>query len=89
MVKNGTKNSGSDNGKLEALEKAIVNIEERFGKGAILRLGEASSEIDIEIIPSGSLALDLALGVGGIPRGRITGSSVQRHQVRPLSHSMW
>jgi len=56
----------------KALELAIGQIEKRFGKGSIMKLGESAAIQTIEAIPSGSLALDLALGVGGIPRGRIT-----------------
>jgi recombination protein RecA len=56
----------------KALDLAISQIEKRFGKGAIMKLGEASALQPAEVIPSGSLSLDLALGVGGIPRGRIT-----------------
>ena len=55
----------------KALELAIGQIEKRFGKGSIMKLGEAATMSSVEAIPSGSLALDLALGVGGIPRGRI------------------
>lgn len=56
----------------KALELAISQIEKRFGKGSVMKLGEAASNTVDEVIPSGSLALDLALGVGGIPKGRIT-----------------
>ncbi len=55
----------------KALELAIGQIEKRFGKGSIMKLGEAAIMSSVEAIPSGSLALDVALGVGGIPRGRI------------------
>ena len=55
----------------KALELAISQIERHFGKGSIMKLGEAAVSSVVEAIPSGSLALDLALGVGGIPRGRI------------------
>lgn len=55
----------------KALELAIGQIEKRFGKGSIMKLGESAAMSSVEAIPSGSLALDLALGVGGIPRGRI------------------
>lgn len=72
MVKNTTGNNGSGEGKLKALQDAIGQIEKRFGKGAILRLGESGARMAVEVIPSGSLSLDLALGVGGIPRGRVT-----------------
>lgn len=57
--------------KKKALEMAIVQIEKQFGKGSIMKLGEASSRLSVEVIPTGSLALDIALGVGGIPRGRV------------------
>ena len=56
----------------KALELAIGQIEKRFGKGSIMKLGESATLPPIAAIPTGSLALDLALGVGGIPRGRIT-----------------
>ncbi len=56
----------------KALELAIGQIEKRFGKGSIMKLGDSASMSPIEAIPTGSLALDLALGIGGIPRGRIT-----------------
>lgn len=58
--------------KSKALGLAIEQIEKRFGKGSIMRLGESAVMQQVEIIPSGSLALDLALGVGGIPKGRVT-----------------
>ena len=57
--------------KQEALENALKKIEKDFGKGAIMRLGDAKANMDIEVIPTGILPLDIALGVGGIPRGRI------------------
>ncbi|MFC2051203.1 recombinase RecA [Chloroflexota bacterium] len=56
----------------KALELAIGQIEKRFGKGSIMKLGESAAMVPIEAIPSGSLSLDLALGAGGIPIGRIT-----------------
>lgn len=52
------------------LEETIKNLQQKFGEGAIMRLGEAP-RVDVEVIPTGSISLDLALGVGGIPRGRI------------------
>lgn len=55
-----------------AIDLAMAQIERQFGKGSIMRMGEADSRLQIEAIPTGSIALDLALGVGGIPRGRIT-----------------
>jgi len=58
--------------KEKALELAIGQIEKRFGKGSIMKLGESTAILPVGVIPSGSLSLDLALGLGGIPRGRIT-----------------
>jgi recombination protein RecA len=57
--------------KEKALELAISQIEKRFGKGSVMKLGE-NTHTPIDVIPSGSLSLDIALGVGGIPKGRIT-----------------
>jgi len=57
--------------KNRALETAIAQIERQFGKGSIMRLGDAAAKFNIEVIPTGALPLDLALGVGGVPRGRI------------------
>ena len=57
--------------KLKALDLAMRQIEKDFGKGSIMKLGEASSKMNIEVIPTGALSLDIALGVGGIPRGRV------------------
>src|SRR5690606_17089654 len=54
-----------------ALELALLQIEKQHGKGSVMKLGEASARMNIEVIPTGALALDIALGVGGIPRGRI------------------
>ena len=57
--------------KQKALEMALSQIEKQFGKGAVMKLGDAAAKISISTIPSGCLELDYALGVGGIPRGRI------------------
>ncbi len=57
--------------KKEALASALKQIEKDFGKGSIMRLGEAAVNMNVEVIPSGILPLDMALGVGGVPRGRI------------------
>jgi recombination protein RecA len=56
----------------QALELAISQIERQFGKGAVMRLGARGALDEVPVIPTGSIALDLALGVGGIPRGRVT-----------------
>lgn len=57
--------------KNQALENALAQIEKQFGKGSIMRMGESSLKMSIDVIPTGSLALDIALGVGGVPRGRV------------------
>lgn len=57
--------------KLKALDAAISKIEKDFGKGAIMKLGDSASSMNVETVPTGSLSLDLALGLGGIPKGRI------------------
>ncbi len=62
---------GNGKEKQQALELALGRIEKQFGKGSVMRLGEAT-KLNVDVIPTGSLALDLALGVGGVPRGRIT-----------------
>src|SRR4051812_34426631 len=60
-----------NNQKGKALELAMAQIEKAYGKEAIMKLGERAAKIKIEAIPTGVLSLDLALGVGGFPRGRI------------------
>ena len=56
----------------QALDLAIAQIERQFGKGSIMRLGSGGPLEEIESIPTGAIALDVALGVGGLPRGRVT-----------------
>ena len=60
-----------DENRKKALTAALSQIEKQFGKGAIMRLGEGITLQEVTVIPSGSLALDIALGVGGLPRGRV------------------
>ena len=60
-----------DENKIKALDGVMGQIEKQYGKGAIMRLGESAGDTDIEVIPTGCLSLDLAIGVGGLPRGRI------------------
>ncbi|MEZ5908822.1 MAG: recombinase RecA [Hyphomicrobiaceae bacterium] len=62
---------GGSMDKHKALDAALAQIERHFGKGSIMRLGQNDKAIDIEAIPTGSLGLDIALGIGGLPRGRI------------------
>ena len=57
--------------KLKALSAAITQIEKSYGKGSIMKLGDSSANMNIETIPTGSLSLDIALGLGGIPKGRV------------------
>ncbi len=57
--------------KLKALDAALAQIERQYGKGAVMKLGDPSSQMNVETTPTGSLSLDIALGLGGIPKGRI------------------
>ena len=57
--------------KLKALDAALSQIEKQYGKGAVMKLGDPSTKMNVETIPTGSLSLDIALGLGGIPKGRI------------------
>ena len=57
--------------KTKALDAALSQIERAFGKGSIMRLGQNEQVVEIATVPTGSLGLDIALGVGGLPRGRI------------------
>lgn len=59
------------NEKLKALDAALGQIEKQFGKGAVMKLGDPAAQMNIETIPTGSLSLDIALGLGGIPKGRV------------------
>jgi recombination protein RecA len=60
-----------DNEKQKALESVLAQIEKNYGKGAIMKLGDSAGDKNIDVIPTGCLSLDLALGIGGVPRGRI------------------
>lgn len=60
-----------DDNKIKALESAVSQIEKQYGKGSIMKLGESKTNMNIETIPTGSISLDIALGLGGIPKGRI------------------
>ena len=57
--------------KIKALEAAISNIERSYGKGSIMKLGDPSASLNVETVPTGSISLDIALGMGGVPKGRI------------------
>src|SRR5216110_1450083 len=67
-----TRMAEAKNDRRQALELAIAQIERQFGKGSIMRLGAGGPLEEIAVIPTGALSLDLALGVGGLPRGRVT-----------------
>jgi len=60
-----------DDNRKKALAAALSQIEKQFGKGSVMRLGDAPAIWDVESIPTGSLGLDIALGIGGLPRGRV------------------
>ena len=62
---------GNDMDKQKALDAALAQIEKNFGKGSVMRLGANDLNVDIDAVPTGSLGLDIALGIGGLPRGRI------------------
>ena len=60
-----------DENRKKALSAALGQIEKQFGKGSVMRLGDAQASYDIEAVSTGSLGLDIALGIGGLPRGRV------------------
>src|SRR5437868_10030176 len=60
-----------DENKAKALQAALSQIEKQFGKGSIMKMGDKDVEKGIEVVSTGSLGLDMALGVGGLPRGRV------------------
>ena len=62
---------GSSMDKSKALDAALSQIERNFGKGSIMRLGKNNKSMDVEVVSTGSLSLDIALGIGGLPRGRV------------------
>ena len=61
----------ADHDKLRALESALGQIEKQYGKGSVMKLGDSAAHMNVEAVPTGYLSLDIALGVGGIPKGRI------------------
>ena len=69
VQKNLSNNNMSD--KLKTLDSALSQIEKKFGKGSVMKLGESMVNLNVEAIPTGSISLDIALGIGGIPRGRV------------------
>ena len=71
MAAKNAKDDGKFEDKQKALDAALSQIEKQFGKGAVMKLGDNNAQMQVEVVPSGSLSLDLALGVGGVPKGRI------------------
>ena len=67
--------SGDDQGRMKALEATLADLTKRFGDGTVVRLGDAN-HLAVEVIPTGSLTVDIATGVGGVPRGRIACGAV-------------
>ena len=67
--------------KSKALAAALAQIEKNFGKGSIMKMNSSQQEENLDVISTGSLGLDLALGVGGLPRGRVVEISVDRKSV--------
>ena len=68
---NNSINSVNKDYKKKALDAAIAQIEKQYGKGSVMKLGDSNANMNIDVIPTGSLSLDIALGLGGVPRGRI------------------
>ena len=74
--------------KLKALDAAIAQIEKQYGKGSVMKLGDNSANMNVETVPTGSLSLDIALGLGGLPKGRIIeiyGPNLQVRQQLPFT----
>ena len=78
---------GSSMDKSKALDAALTQIERAFGKGSIMRLGKSTKPIEVETISTGSLGLDIALGIGGLPRGRVIEIFGPNPPARPRSRS--
>ena len=57
--------------KMKALDAALTQIEKAYGKGSVMKLGDSGANMNIETVPTGSLSLDIAMGLGGLPKGRI------------------
>ena len=70
--------------KLKALDAALAQIEKQYGKGAVMKLGDPASQMNVETIPTGSLSLDIALGLGGIPEEELWKYTDRNPAVRRL-----
>ncbi|HDT14443.1 MAG TPA: hypothetical protein ENO03_08835, partial [Candidatus Aminicenantes bacterium] len=67
----GTQGDDRQGSRHRAIEAALSQIEKQFGKGTIMKLGQREAAVDVDAIPTGSISFDLALGIGGFPRGRV------------------
>ena len=76
---------GSSMDKSKALDAALSQIERNFGKGSIMRLGKNNKSMDVDTVSTGSLGLDIALGIGGLPRGRVVEIYGRNPPARPRS----
>ena len=72
--------------KSQTLKLTTDQIESKFGKGAIMKFGDSGKDLAVEAIPTGALALDAALGIGGVPRGRIDFGDTHPHERNACSH---
>ena len=75
--------------KLKALDAALTQIEKAYGKGSVMKLGDSGANMNIETVPTGSLSLDIALGLGGVPKGRVVEIYGPESVVRQRSLSIW
>ena len=66
-----TTKTDNSNDRLKALDAAIAQIEKQYGRGSVMKLGDSSNQMQVETVPTGSIGLDIALGQGGLPRGRV------------------
>ena len=70
-IKKGVDINMAKDDRIRALEPALAQIEKQYGKGSVMKLGETRTNMNIETVPTGSISLDIALGLGGVPKGRI------------------
>ena len=75
--------------KLKALDAALTQIEKAYGKGSVMKLGDSGANMNIETVPTGSLSLDIALGLGGLPKGRVVEIYGPSPVVKQRSLSIW
>ena len=78
-----------DDNRKKALAAALGQIEKQFGKGAVMRMGDSTAVRNLEVISTGSLGLDIALGVGGVPKGRVVEILVENAQPVEYGQSLF